>query len=116
MAHRAFRDLDDGELLELFLEHREAGDPDARQRAQLAWSVLTARHIDRVRSYVVVSLHRNGGAGSNVAVRDEAVRLAVARLLALAPSFAGGSLGDFRRAVRRAAKLACADALAGKKR
>ena len=112
MAHPTFGGFDDGSLLAFFLEHRGSGDLHARRRAHLAWTVLCARQIERMRAYIVLFRRRQGRERARQTFDDAVLRVAVERALASSPGFEGDTLGEFRKLIRRIAHRACAEALA----
>ncbi|MEX2193903.1 MAG: hypothetical protein WD844_01335 [Thermoleophilaceae bacterium] len=116
MAHPSFAGFDDRSLLHFFLAHSESAEFEVRRRAHLAWSVLCARHIERMRAYIVLFRRRNGHDDPTPDFDDGVLRVAVERALAAGTAFDGHTLRDFRTMVRRIAQRACADALAKGKR
>jgi ATP-dependent helicase YprA (DUF1998 family) len=112
MVHRTFGGLDDAALLRFFLEHRESALYEARRQAHLAWSVLCARQIERMRAYIVLFRRRHGHEDASPEFDDEVLRIAVERVLAAGAAFEGSTLREFRAMVREGARRACAEALA----
>ena len=112
MAHPSFAGFDDRSLLGFFLDHRESELFETRRRAHLAWSVLCARHIERMRAYIVLFRRRNGHDDPTPDFDDGVLRVAVERALAAGTEFEGTTLRHFRTLVRQTAKRACGDALA----
>lgn len=112
MAHPDFTGFDDRSLLGFFLAHRESEVFEARRRAHIAWSLLCAREIERMRAYVVLFRRRKGHDDPTPGFDEAVLRVAVERALAAGTEFRGSTLRDFRTMVRRTARRACAEALA----
>lgn len=112
MAHPSFAGFDDRSLLSFFLAHRESDTFETRRRAHLAWSVLCARHVERMRAYIVLFRRRNGHDDPTTGFDEAVLRVAVERALAAGTEFGGSTLREFRTLVRGTARRACAEALA----
>lgn len=112
MAHPTSEGFDDASLLAFFLTHRESDDFEARRRAHLAWTVLCARQIERMRAYIVLFRRTQGREPARQTFDDAVLRVALERALALGGAFGGSTLREFRTMVRRTARQACAEALA----
>lgn len=111
MAHPSFAGFDDRSLLRFFLARRDSDEPEERRRARLAWSVLCARDIERMRAYVVLYRRRRGRGGHEPQFDERVLQVVVERALAAAAEFRGSTLSDFRAMVRGVAQRACAEAL-----
>lgn len=112
MVHRTFGGLDDAALLDFFLEHREATAFECRRQAHLAWSVLCARQLERMRAYIVLFRRRHGHHDVTPEFDNAVLRTAVERVLAAGSGFEGSTLREFRAMVRERSRRACAEALA----
>ena len=95
----------DEELIAAFVRCRDGGD---RRGRMAAWERLAVNNYDRVAGLVRV-FRFPGGAPIAEDDRDDATQEAFLRVNAMAANFRGGSVGEFRAALRTAVANSCMD-------
>lgn len=101
--------LDDQALLDLVLKGRETRRGVEWERAIEAWKILAARHLDRIRGFVVSFQFPNTGVRISRDDYDDAAQECYIRVASMVKNFRGTTLGEFFNALRTCVQNACKD-------